>query len=75
MARGKGFSSIVENKGLIVMKYFRSESVDIEAVSRVMEKFKGKILLNAGAEPYLAYRAGESGKNLLSNLIKILEVY
>jgi len=77
-ARKKGFSSIAESRNLVIMKYRRSTDVDLEAVSRVVETFRGKILFNAGAEPYIAYRisgADESRKILLNNLIKLFDVY
>jgi transcription-repair coupling factor (superfamily II helicase) len=76
LARSKGFVSMIQNKDLIIMKYAANANVSIESIGKVMEQFKRKVLFNAGAEPYIAYRINETNKkDLLNNLRKLFEVY
>ena len=51
-----GFASVSENKDLIIFKFMKNFKIAPEKIANVMDKFKRKILFNAGVEPYLAYR-------------------
>lgn len=72
LLKSLGFSSVYEKDNSIILQLKDKESINIEAFSKLAAKYKGRILFNAGATPYLKFRLpGINSENLVCN-IKIL---
>ena len=83
LAKRAGFKSISETKDLVVIKFLKNifsseefQNITPEKIADVMDKFNRKLLFNAGSEPYLAYRKGESkGEKLLLEVENVLKYF
>ncbi len=72
LARDAGFSSVSQKGGSVILQCRNEKSLNLEVISRLSSKYKGQILFNAGASPYLVYKTNQAdGEKLLDN-IKIL---
>ena len=61
---------------MVILKFSAHAPFSPEKIGAVLDKFKRKLILNAGAEPYLTYRKGEAkGEQLLGELETILKSF
>ncbi len=72
-ASNSGFKLIEQKDGLVIL---RNDKLDIAAASAVAAAagLRGRILLNAGSAPYIAYRV-QKGGDMLADLQTILNTY
>lgn len=64
--------SITEKKEALILQLKDEKSIKIEIIGKLAEKYRRRILFNAGNNPYLTYKTGQIGKEKLLENIKIL---
>ncbi|TYQ14608.1 UNVERIFIED_CONTAM: transcription-repair coupling factor [Acetivibrio alkalicellulosi] len=72
LAKVCGFSSLQEKKDCVVLQYMENRNVNIEAIGKLMEKYRRKILFTASNCPYITFKTGELKREALLENIKIL---
>ena len=72
LASDAGFSSVTEKNGSVILQVKEGSSMDLDALGRLSAKYRRQILFNAGASPYLIYKAPETNRERLLDNIKIL---
>ncbi len=60
MARKAGFSSVTETGDSVIFKFMKKTRFSPEILSKIMDKFRRRVLFNAGTEPYFMYRKNEN---------------
>ncbi len=72
LARSMGFSSVSEKNDTIIFSMPDAKKISFQTIAKAADKYKRQLLFNAGAMPYLVYRAPAGrGDGRLDN-IKIL---
>lgn len=72
LAGACGFLSIQEKNDTVIFQYAENRNINLEALGRLMDKYKRKLLFTASSKPYITYKiAGIKRSELLDN-IKIL---
>jgi transcription-repair coupling factor (superfamily II helicase) len=67
-----GFTSIQEKDNNVILQFKDSTKVDLGILSKLMDKYKRKLLFTASNTPYITFKVTDiKRENLLSN-IKIL---
>lgn len=72
LAKSAGFSSITEKDDAVILQYMDMNKVNIQAIGKLMSKYRRQLLFNAGSSPYLMYRTSGVKKDKLLDNIKIL---
>ncbi|HHW00335.1 MAG TPA: transcription-repair coupling factor [Clostridiaceae bacterium] len=72
LAKSAGFSSITEKSEAVILQYVDMKRVNIEAIGKLMSKYRRQLLFNAGSSPYLMYRISGIKRDKLLDNIKIL---
>lgn len=72
LAGDLGFDSVTEKEGSIIFQLGSGKHISIETISRLVEKYRGQILFNAGASPYLLYKISDTARSKLLDNIKIM---
>ncbi|NLD50370.1 MAG: transcription-repair coupling factor, partial [Clostridiaceae bacterium] len=72
LARACGFISVQDKGDTLILQFSENRNINIEALGRLMEMYRRKILFTASSKPYITYKiSGIKRDNLLEN-IKIL---
>ena len=71
LAASCGISSVAEKNNQIIMQINPNGNFSVKRLSAVSGKFKGRVLFNAGASPYIAYKS-EAGSAAIKDLIYFL---
>jgi transcription-repair coupling factor (superfamily II helicase) len=67
-----GFLSIQEKDGNVIFQYAQNRNINFEALGRLMEKYRRKLLFTASGNPYITYKTTDIKRSELLGNIKIL---
>ncbi len=67
-----GITSVTEKDDTVIFQLDDIKSINLEAIGRAAEKYKRRLLFNAGNKPYIAYRIPREQKDVRLENIKIL---
>ena len=73
IAKNLGIEEISENNNRVIFKFYNSTKIDMEKLSDVMKKMKGKLLFSAGEKPYITFSFEENEDELLKNIKFLLQ--
>ena len=73
IAKDLGIEEISENNNKIIFKFYNSTKIDMEKLSDVMKKMRGKLMFSAGEKPYITFSFEESEDELLKNIKFLLQ--
>jgi transcription-repair coupling factor (superfamily II helicase) len=72
MAKACGFTAVQEKNDTLILQFRTGAALSLENLSKLMEKYKRKLLFTASSTPYITFRTtGLTCENILGN-IKIL---
>lgn len=72
LARTCGFLSVQEKNGTVMFQYAQNSNINFEALGRLMDKYKRKLLFTASHNPYITYKITDIKRSELLDNIKIL---
>lgn len=72
LAKACGFSSIQEKNDTVVFTYFENRNINFEALGKLMDKYRRKLLFTASTKPYITFKTTGVKKDELLENIKIL---
>ncbi len=73
IAKNLGIEEISENNNRVIFKFYNSTKIDMEKLSDVMKKMRGKLLFSAGEKPYITFSFEENEDELLKNIKFLLQ--
>ncbi len=72
LAGSLGFSSVSEKNDSVMFQIGNTKEFNISAIGQLAAKYKRQVLFNAGANPYLMYRAMNVERGKILDNIKIM---
>lgn len=72
MANALGIETIEGNNNRVIFKFFNAGSLNMEKLSDIIKKMKGKIMFSAGEKPYITLNI-DDGEDLLKNIKFLLQ--
>ncbi len=72
LGRNCGFASIQEKDTNVILQFKDSEKVDLGILSKLMDKYKRKLMFTASNAPYITFKATDIKREALLSNIKIL---
>ena len=73
IAKDLGIEEISENNNRVIFKFYNSTKIDMEKLSDVMKKMRGKLLFSAGEKPYITFSFEGNEDELLKNIKFLLQ--
>lgn len=72
MAAGLGFASVKEKEDAVLLNFSDANSMKLDKIGELMNKWRGKLLFSAGRQPYLSLRTKGDKRREIHMNIKIL---
>jgi len=72
MASRCNFASVQQKDNSVIFQYAKGAKVNLEVLSKLMDKYKRKLMFTASASPYITYKITNVAKSDLIENIKIL---
>jgi len=72
LSKQLGFSSVNEKGGNVTFQIANAKNINFDAIGKAAAKYKRQLMLNAGANPYLAFRIADADRSRLLDNIKIM---